>query len=285
MDFVCIHSSWLHQRAAGSRRVSEAGFNLIELLVVIAIICILAALLFPVLSSGKERGKRAQCMNNLHQIGIAMLMYAGENRDFLISAKQQDSNKPEHFAFVQIGLDPPSVRAAETVGLKVVSNNIWTCPNRPGLPVYEAIPNIRITPQWVIGYQYFGGIKTWMNPSFPKGIPSRSPVKLTQSRPFWCLAADAVIKVDGTWGKTSVDRPLTWSNLPPHHEPKGLLPLGGNELFVDGSARWIQFKAMHYLTTWQPNFSARRCFFYQDPQDFDPELISALYSLSADKYK
>ena len=273
-----------HTDAVQLRRVKQGAFSLVELLVVIAIIGILAALLLPALSTAKERSRRAQCKNHLRQIGIAMVMYAGENSDFVVSAKQQESFKPEHFAFVQCSLEPPAARAAETVGLTVVSNNIWTCPNRPGLPVYEDIPRLRITPNWTIGYQYFGGIKTWMNPSFLQGIPSRSPVKLTQARPTWCLAADAVIKVGGVWGKNYPDRPVPWSNLPPHRGSRNV-PVGGNELFADGSVQWIQFKTMYYLTTWQPNFRERQCFFYQDPGDFDPALVNALPALSAKNYQ
>lgn len=54
------------------------AFTLIELLVVIAIVAILAALLLPVLSRGREQARCAACQNHLHQIGLAMEMYISD---------------------------------------------------------------------------------------------------------------------------------------------------------------------------------------------------------------
>jgi prepilin-type N-terminal cleavage/methylation domain-containing protein/prepilin-type processing-associated H-X9-DG protein len=56
------------------------AFTLIELLVVIAIIALLMGILMPALNRAREMGKRAGCMNNMRQVGIAMQMYANENR-------------------------------------------------------------------------------------------------------------------------------------------------------------------------------------------------------------
>jgi prepilin-type N-terminal cleavage/methylation domain-containing protein len=59
------------------------GFTLIELLVVIAIIAILAAMLLPALSKAKERAQRAKCASNERQLGLALLMYSTDNKEYL----------------------------------------------------------------------------------------------------------------------------------------------------------------------------------------------------------
>ena len=65
------------------------GFTLIELLVVIAIIAVLMAILMPSLNRAREQGKRAGCLNNLKQLGLAWIAYAGDNDDRIMNGEAE----------------------------------------------------------------------------------------------------------------------------------------------------------------------------------------------------
>src|SRR3954454_3475388 len=92
------------------RRLSpkSSGFTLIELLVVIAIIAILAAMLLPALTKGKQKAQGIQCLNDHRQLGYAWRMYAEDSNERLIYASTAhnaarpmttDDTDPDNYAW------------------------------------------------------------------------------------------------------------------------------------------------------------------------------------------
>jgi prepilin-type N-terminal cleavage/methylation domain-containing protein len=248
--------------------MKNRAFTLIELVVVVAVMAILATIFLKALASATEGILRTQCLNNLHQLGIGMTIYANDNNGFLVPAKPQNNSAtpPYQPPFVQYAIYSSYTNTLRDAGMPLVSNapSVWCCPDIPGLPC----PDI-VYAQWIIGYQYFGGFTEWTPQGTVGSIPgTHSPVKLTQSKPYWCLAADLVAKINGTWGGTesllSPSIQASEKNWPPHREGTNAVPTGGNEVFVDGSASWCTVQTMHNFTSFTV---ADQFWFYQNTAD------------------
>ncbi len=110
-------------RRSPRRRGFTLGFTLIELLVVIAIIAILAAILFPVFAKAREKARQSACLNNLKQVGIAMMTYVQDT----------DDAYPPKSAGCGLGCwDDGFIRTQLQPLLK--SEGVWKCPSDQGAP-------------------------------------------------------------------------------------------------------------------------------------------------------
>jgi prepilin-type N-terminal cleavage/methylation domain-containing protein/prepilin-type processing-associated H-X9-DG protein len=116
--------------------MNKQGFTLIELLVVIAIVSLLAALLFPVFVSVRAKGRQAACESNLHQLGLAVAVYAQDSDDGFPYGGDPTDLQTDSWQTAANGQFWPQAhempRLQDVLKPYVTSPEVWHCPSDTG---------------------------------------------------------------------------------------------------------------------------------------------------------
>lgn len=237
-----------------SRKSSIRGFTLIELLVVIAIIAVLIALLLPAVQSAREAARRAQCTNNLKQVGIAMHNY-----------HDQMGSYPPGDASVGMGGNPWGPQFNE------LNWRAMILPQMEGSPVYNAI-NFSISSNEINNGAQFTAFNTvfttWLCPSDGTNGDGRLPLNSTPDSQ-WCDApmnpatgqpstVTPVSNYAGSFGDNYAGGPLLSTGGLPWETPF-------NATLVAGQARigWNGYWGTYYgpPSGFKPNAGTMRGYF------------------------
>jgi prepilin-type N-terminal cleavage/methylation domain-containing protein len=226
-----------------TQKTSRHGFTLIELLVVIAIIAILAAILFPVFASAREKARAITCVSNGRQIGIAVQMYLQDN----------DETMPifEMYNTAASGGAPgtPAHRGVEDeVTPYAKSTGLFHCPDDNGGPDTGGVSY----------YSSFGSSYRFTHACFTVVTDPNNPWVSREDDTIVSTPAQAVTDSQFQYpAQTRIMRDEMFPWFSPQSDPDGAKygyapdeagatnyyaqwhPIGGTVIFADGHAKFI----------------------------------------------
>ncbi len=247
----------------------RTGFTLIELLVVIAIIAILVALLLPVLSQAREKGRRTQCLSNIRQMGMAIRMYLDDHEELFPTDRHVNFNgnpivadpEPSDFQSEE-DIEGPGVKIVpwyERVKPYVKNTQVLHCPNDDDMvSLWDIAPGWQQVERKVPRPTSYG-INRWFELDPPSIRSASKPAetimlgevigrKRTIKRLEPVVHSIQVLEEDMPWWQWPQTR--TWP-IPLGVMPKNRAALdlalnrhqgGSVYLYLDGHSKWDKFE-------------------------------------------
>lgn len=204
------------------------GFTLIELLVVIAIIAILAAILFPVFARAREKARQTNCLSNVKQIMLGVLMYAQDYDELLPGESYTQPGGDGNTYLVD-----SSWRAV--VFPYVKNTQMFFCPShRPDTSTYAAFDGRYNDQKMRAGY----AINDWHQDAGTTGAtpPTNKPLAAIQS------PSKTIFILESSGSPDDI--------CPAGSDSHGLMPGdmtaakrhndGANYGFIDGHSKWMK---------------------------------------------
>ena len=235
------------------RHFPKRGFTLIELLVVIAIIAVLIALLLPAVQAAREAARRAQCTNNMKQIGLAAHNYLDTQGVFPPGAISKDNNDGWNTNFftwavlILPQIEGNTVYNALNIYMGVGIATAGTSQKDSGeaFTSYLGVPKVFICPS---DADNDNGTRPWVGP-YSGGYPNpmgQAPAWDPPINPFTKqqLTIVPVIDYAMSWGDNYAGGPLDNGHLPWERPwpPTNILP-GQTRIGYYGywGTRWMPF--------------------------------------------
>jgi len=221
----------------------KSAFTLIELLVVIAIIAILAAILFPVFATAREKARQTSCASNLKQLGLAYIQYV----------QDYDENFPcgTNYTTANAWGGAPGLGWAGEIYPYVRSVGAFACPDDPttqGSGTPTTYPVSYAENMFLTGSNAFPGESTAMTKLIAPSLTvvlmecQGQTVNLLNANEGASGSTNGYQYIYGTFAKPASgqfpDRP--WSSPPGMILQQTVHSLGSNFLAADGHVKWLR---------------------------------------------